>query len=201
MHQKLPFWAKKREKKFLRRGIAIPFTRWGGDTHTPQPSAPRSSHSPWFVPHFLNRGYVPAGDISLVTRTMTITSLRGTSDATNPPNETHNDKCIAYRPLVVDVMLRPRHHGYRDQHDDHAYIHTYIHVETETKAEVIRRSRAEVRKSTLHRGTDNKQAARRLYEAFTLFVSCLLIHQRLEVCSFWINTQIEDFVERTAIST
>jgi len=41
----------------------LPFELPGGEGDTPSshftPSAPCSSRSPWFVPHFLNRGYAP----------------------------------------------------------------------------------------------------------------------------------------------
>ena len=61
--QKLATFSLKNEKQFLGMGHS-PFDprtspRWGGDPTSSAPWAPRSSRSPWFVPHFLNRGYAP----------------------------------------------------------------------------------------------------------------------------------------------
>jgi len=59
MRQKLPLWAQKSEKG---SGEGHSPSLWERDTpsshHTPSAHlAPRSSRLPWFVPHFLNRGY------------------------------------------------------------------------------------------------------------------------------------------------
>ena len=74
MHQNLPFWAQKSKKISGERHSPIlrPLSRNGGGRPSPirptfsAPSAPRSSHSPWFVPHFLNCGY--AGDRGTIER-------------------------------------------------------------------------------------------------------------------------------------
>ena len=63
MYQNLPFWAQKSEK-FLGRGHShlprhLPGREGTPPCSHPTPSAPCSLRSPWFVPHFLNRGYAP----------------------------------------------------------------------------------------------------------------------------------------------
>jgi len=68
MHKNLSFWAQKSKASSPRPsplGRVLGRKPLGRGTPRPHilspsaPSVPRSSHSPWFVPHFLNRGYAP----------------------------------------------------------------------------------------------------------------------------------------------